>query len=205
MYAHSINAYYSPNYNEIVIPAGILQEPFYYEEDNIGENFAGIGMVIGHEIIHGFDDHGRLYDYKGNYNNWWTNNDIILYNKKIQELKNQFQSYTIMNEIINVNLTIGENIADLGGIKYSLLSLLQIIKNNPLKKKIIKNFFYNYANIWAYNIRYDKLKKNNLIDPHLPYNIRVNGIIKNINIFYKIFNINSGDMFIPENERISIW
>ena len=208
MNSHDINAYYSPSFNEIVIPAGILQKPFFYNDKNKhGYNFGGIGMIIGHEIIHGFDDKGKLFDENGNLNNWWNKYDIIKYNTKVQALKNQFSSYSFMNEIINTDLTIGENIADLGGLKFSLNALEKniIMYDDITKTTIFKNFFYNYANIWASNIRKEKLKQNILIDSHSPALLRVNGILKNIDKFYEIYNICDGDLFLSKNNRIMIW
>lgn len=208
MNSHDINAYYSPSFNEIVIPAGILQKPFFYNDKNKhGYNFGGIGMIIGHEIIHGFDDKGKLFDENGNLNNWWNKYDIIKYNTKVQALKNQFNSYSFMNEIINTDLTIGENIADLGGLKFSLNALEKniIMYDDITKTTIFKNFFYNYANIWASNIRKEKLKQNILIDSHSPALLRVNGVLKNIDKFYEIYNICDGDLFLSKNNRIMIW
>lgn len=209
MNSHNINAYYSPIFNEIVIPAGILQEPFFYNDDKfVGHNFGGIGMIIGHEIIHGFDDKGKLYDENGNLNNWWDNEDLIKYKEKVNLLKKQFEDYIIMNYKINTELTIGENIADLGGIKFSLLALecyLNKNKDNKNSLEVFKNFFNNYAHIWASNIRQDFLKQKLLNDPHSPPIFRVNGIVKNIDKFYEIYNINDGNLFIDKNKRISIW
>lgn len=206
MNSHNINAYYSPIFNEIVIPAGILQEPFFYNDEKfIGYNFGGIGMIIGHEIIHGFDDKGKLYDENGNLNNWWDNEDLTIYKEKVNLLKKQFEDYNIMNYKINTELTIGENIADLGGIKFSLLALEYYLDKNKDSLEIFKNFFYNYAHIWACNIRIDFLKQKLLNDPHSPPLFRVNGIIKNIDKFYEIYNINDGELYLPKDKRISIW
>ncbi len=202
MHPHNINAYYSPKYNEIVIPAGILQEPFYYINDNeinIAKNYGGIGIIIGHEIIHAFDDKGRLYDEKGNLNNWWVSEDIIKYNEKVESLKNQFKNYEFMGYKFNMNLTIGEIIADLGGVKFALEGL-----KTYFNKNMFKYFFLNFAFMWASNIKLERLKYNILIDPHLPSILRVNGIIKNIDEFYETFN----DMelnILSKNDRITIW
>lgn len=200
MNAHYINAYYSPTYNEIVIPAGILQEPFFYNNLNeLSKNFGGIGSVIGHEIIHAFDDEGSLYDEFGNLNNWWDKQDNIIYKKNIEIFKKQFENYTFMDQKFNMDLTIGENIADLGGLKFALYAL----KEQPNKN--LKDFFINYSNIWANTIRLEKLKQNVLTDPHLPSILRVNGILKNIDEFYDTFNIFNGNMFISKKNRIVIW
>lgn len=202
MSAHHINAYYSPQSNEIVIPAGILQEPFYYTDpDKIGSNFGGIGMIIGHEIIHGFDDKGRLYDQYGNLNNWWSNDDIKYYNNQVDKLKEQYNKYDV-----NTSLTIGETIADLGGLKFSILALKEyLIKINKLNKEYFKDLFINFAQCWANNIREEYLKQKKANDPHPEPKYRVNGVIKNIDMFYEIFNIKDGDLFLAPKERVNIW
>lgn len=202
MSAHHINAYYSPQSNEIVIPAGILQEPFYYTDpDKIGSNFGGIGMIIGHEIIHGFDDKGRLYDQYGNLNNWWSNDDIKYYNNQVDKLKEQYNKYDV-----NTSLTIGETIADLGGLKFSILALKEyLIKINKLNKEYFKDLFINFAQCWANNIREEYLKQKKANDPHPEPKYRVNGVIKNIDMFYEIFNIKDGELFLEPKERVNIW
>jgi putative endopeptidase len=202
MSAHHINAYYSPQSNEIVIPAGILQEPFYCNDPNkIGSNFGGIGMIIGHEIIHGFDDKGRLYDQYGNLNNWWSNDDIKYYNNQVDKLKEQYNKYNV-----NTSLTIGETIADLGGLKFSILALkVYLNKINKLNKEYFKDLFINFAYSWANNIREEYLKQKKANDPHPEPKYRVNGIIKNIDMFYQIFNIKDGELFLEPTERVNIW
>ena len=202
MSAHHINAYYSPQSNEIVIPAGILQEPFYYNDPNkIGSNFGGIGMIIGHEIIHGFDDKGRLYDQYGNLNNWWSDNDVNYYNKQVDKLKEQYNKYDV-----NTSLTIGETIADLGGLKFSILALKEYLtKINKLNKEDFQELFINFAQCWANNIREEYLKQKKANDPHPEPKYRVNGVIKNIDMFYESFNIKDGELFLPPQERVNIW
>lgn len=202
MYAHHINAYYSPQTNEIVIPAGILQEPFYQSDPNkIGSNFGGIGMIIGHEIIHGFDDKGRLYDQYGNLTNWWSENDIKYYDIQVNKLKAQYNKYNV-----NTSLTIGETIADLGGLKFSIFALKKyLIDNDNLKYKYFKDLFVNFAYCWANNIREEYLKQKKANDPHPEPKHRVNGIIQNIDMFYKIFNIKDGKLFLLPEERVNIW
>jgi len=202
MSPHHINAYYSPQHNEIVIPAGILQEPFYYSDsDNVGSNFGGIGMIIGHEIIHGFDDKGRLYDQYGNLNNWWSDDDIKYYNNQVDKLKAQYNNYNV-----NTELTIGETIADLGGLKFSLIALEKyLIQINKINKQYIQDFFINFAYCWANNIREEYLKQKKANDPHPEPKHRVNGVLQNIDMFYKIFNIKDGKLFLSPEERVNIW
>lgn len=199
MSAHHINAYYSPQNNEIVIPAGILQEPFYYSDpEKIGSNFGGIGMIIGHEIIHGFDDKGRLYDQFGNLNNWWSDDDIKYYNNQVDKLKEQYNKYNV-----NTSLTIGETIADLGGLKFSILALKEYL--TKINKQYFSDLFINFAYCWANNIREEYLKQKKANDPHPEPKYRVNGIIKNIDMFYDIFNIKDGELFLAPKERVNIW
>lgn len=201
MHPQHVNAYYSPNSNEIVFPAAILQEPFFYE-DNIIKSFGGIGAVIGHEIIHGFDNKGRLFDENGNLNNWWQPNDNEKYCKLVNKLIDQYNSYKIHGEFINGKLTLGENIADLGGINFALKGL-ELYKD--LNIEDYKMFFNNYAFIWAISIRKEKVLHNLLSDPHSPNIFRVNGILKNIDKFYEIYKIESGDMYLKPEDRIKIW
>ena len=210
MNPHEINAYYSPNMNEIVFPAGVLQEPFF--GDNIALNFGGIGTVIGHEIIHGFDDMGSLFDKDGNMKNWWTKNDMIEYMKKTNKLKNMFNNIVISkNTDININgeLTLGENIADLGGVDISFNAMIKYYKKYKKTNMTIeeqKKFFYNYANVWKYNIRKKEAIKKLLTDPHSPPYYRVNTTLPNIDAFYKVFNITDNNMmWLDINKRIKIW
>lgn len=201
MHPQTVNAYYSQSDNEFVIPAGILDEPFYFKNDII-KSFSGIGFIIGHEIIHAFDNKGRLFDENGNLKNWWTPIDNEKYIKLSNKLIFQYNNYNI-----NGSLTLGENIADLGGIKFAVLSLILFLKkhNCKLKYSYFKTFFINYAYCLASNIREEKAKELLLTDPHSPSEYRVNGILKNINIFLKVFKINSGNMFLNIEDQIVIW
>lgn len=185
MSPHDVNAYYSPSYNEIVFPAGILQPPMFSLCQDIGSNYGGIGTIIGHEITHGFDDQGSKFDGDGNLKNWWSDNDKIKYNKKTQIIKEQYAKYHIEGENVNGELTLGENIADIGGVKLSLNAL----KRFKLGKYYIKDFFINYANIWKIKYQKEKILEKLITDPHSPNIFRVNGVVYNINDFYKTFNI----------------
>jgi len=201
-----VNAYYSPSSNEIVFPAGILQPPFFSENYDTALNFGGIGMVIGHEMTHGFDDEGCKFDAKGNLNNWWSPKDYKKYKEKTDLIKQQYNKYSIDGESVNGELTLGENIADLGGITIALESLKKYLKENPSENKLIDNlspyqrFFINYARIWRCNTRPEEIKHKLLVDPHSPPELRVNGILKNIDDYYKHFNIKT-DLMI----RAKIW
>jgi len=206
MNPYHVNAYYSSTYNEIVFPAGILQKPFFSLEQDMSENFGGIGMVIGHEIIHGFDDNGSKFDENGNLNNWWSLQDLNKYKLKLDSIIKQYDEYEIEGIKLNGKLTLGENVSDLGGLNLSIKSMIKYFNNcNDINSKI-KLFFINYANIWKSKIR----KKDNiyrlLTDPHSPPEIRVNNVIKNNDFFYKVFDINPNDkLYLESNKRINIW
>lgn len=197
MHPQVTNAYYSPSHNEIVFPAAILQEPFLFENDIIG-SFAGIGFIVGHEIIHTFDNKGRLFDEHGNYLNWWDNNDNNKYIDITNKLVSQYNNYTIFNENINGELTLGENIADLDGLNFTLkgLKLYYKLTNNILTVEDYQLFFKSFANILACNIREEKQKQLLLIDPHSPNIFRVNGVLRNVHKFYEVFNIHYNDELI---------
>ena len=218
MNAHEINAYYSPTNNEIVFPAGILQEPFYSINQSLAENLGGIGAVIGHEMTHGFDDNGRLYDSDGNLNEWWSKEDgdgetdIDKFNKRSKKLEELFNSYEYFGIKVNGKLTLGENIADLGGLTFSLKTLERILSNNNLAefkediKTETKKLFEQWAKIWRCNITDDTLKNQLLTDPHSPTDLRVNAILRNLDEFYEIYNITENDkMYLEPNMRSKIW
>ena len=208
MTPHTINAYYDPTKNEIVFPAGILQEPFFNPTASIASNYGGIGAVICHEITHGFDDQGCEFDADGNLNNWWTEMDKEEFNKVSKKLEEQFNSYIIEGMNINGKLTLGENIADLGGVSITLDCLKDYLYQYPEinYNTELNNFFKQWAIIWRNNIRPDEAKKRILTDPHSPGCLRVNGILKNIDVFYAIFNINENDdMYLNKENRCLIW
>jgi len=212
MYPQEVNAYYSPSNNEIVFPAGILQPPFFSEKYDAGLNYGGIGAVIGHEITHGFDDEGCKYDAKGNLNNWWSKNDYIKYKAKTEIIKNQFNKFNIENEFVNGELTLGENLADLGGLTISLESLKKYLIENPTENKLIEGLspiqrlFINYSRLWKANTRKEQIKQNILTDRHSPPEFRVNGIVNNIDDFYTAFGIKEqSKLFLPKNKRAKIW
>ena len=208
MNAHDINAYYSPTNNEIVFPAGILQEPFYSINQSISENLGGIGAVIGHEMTHGFDDKGRLYDSNGNLNDWWTKEDEMKFKDRSNKLEELFNSYEYFGIPVNGKLTMGENIADLGGLTFSLKTIDRIY-NSSSKKDLIeerKKLFVQWAKIWRCNITDDTLKNQLLTDPHSPTQLRVNAILRNLDEFYEIFNIKESDkMYLAPELRSKIW
>lgn len=204
MNVFDVNAYYSPQYNEIVFPAAILQKPFFSDDYPDSLNYGGIGVVIGHEITHGFDDQGRKFDKDGNLNNWYEQTDILTFNNITARLKKQFSNYYILNIAINGELTLGENIADLGGVSISLNSLKKITNSNQIKT-VLQEFFYNYARVWRINVRDEESKRRLQTDPHSPGIWRVNGILTNIDEFYSVFDIKGGDLYKNITDRVTIW
>ena len=209
MFAHQVNAYYSPSFNEIVFPAGILQAPFFDKDYDIELNFGGIGSVIGHEMTHGFDDQGCKFDGDGNLFNWWTDNDRKEYRGKTKLIEDQFKNYIIEGENLNGKLTLGENIADLGGVSISLRALESYYDNKLSKEELCdakKKFFGNYATIWRCNTRKKEILKRVIEDPHSPPVFRVNGVLSNLNDFYECYNLNENHkLWRNKSLRAKIW
>ena len=207
-----VNAYYSPTSNEIVFPAAILQPPFFYLDADDAVNYGAIGVVIGHEMTHGFDDKGRLYDKDGNLNTWWTDEDSERFTKRADVLVNQFNEFVVLDSVkANGKYTLGENIADLGGINisYTAFSKTDQWKNN---KEMIngftpdQRFFLSYAHLWAQNIRDKEILRRTQEDVHSLGRLRVIGPLRNVSVFHDAFDIKEGDyMFLPESERALIW
>jgi predicted metalloendopeptidase len=194
-YAFEVNAYYSPLNNEIVFPAGILQDPFFDLNASIEKNYGGLGYIIGHEIIHSFDSYGRLYDENGNLSyTLWTDKDNQKYYERVKILLDQLSKYKLNQKLVE-----GEAIADLGGLLFSLQTL------KKQKTVDLKIFFKSFANIFASNIREEKRKQKLLLDYHPPHNIRVNNTLKNIDDFYTTFNITKGKMYLEKNARTRVW
>jgi len=208
MNPQEINAYYTPSYNEMVFPCGILQKPFFSLDMDMACNFGGIGCIIGHEITHGFDDMGSKYDMNGNLNNWWTEKDSKYYKNKSNLFKNMFDKLELYGNKVNGELTLGENIADLGGVEIAFNSLVDYYYNHKdeLTNDSYKRFFYSYANIWKCVITKEEVIKRLTTDPHSPHRFRVNAILNNVNAFYNTFDIpKNSPMWLEENERFSIW
>lgn len=212
MNPHMVNAYYSPSNNEIVFPAGILQEPFFSENYDTPLNFGAIGAVIGHEITHGFDDMGRKFDSNGNLNDWWTQTDEVKYKEKTTKIRNQFANYIIEGKNLNGDLTLGENIADLGGVSISYHALKKYLLENPNENVILEGFtpeqrfFLNYAKIWRCSTRKEEIHNRILVDPHSPPIFRVNGVVTNLEEFYQAFGVKEDSpLWKPKEARINIW
>jgi putative endopeptidase len=212
MTPQTVNAYYNPNMNEIVFPAGILQPPFFYANGDDAVNYGAIGVVIGHEMTHGFDDQGRMYDKDGNLKDWWTKVDADNFKKQTQVLIDQYSSIKVLNDLtVDGKLTIGENIADLGGVNVSYTAFLKTLAGKDINEKIDgftlpQRFFLSYAQVWRNNIRDKALMRSLKEDVHSPGVARVNGIVYNIPAFYPAFNILPTDkLYKAVDKRASIW
>ena len=211
MTPQTINAYYNPNKNEIVFPAAILQPPFFDAEADDALNYGGIGSVIGHEITHGFDDEGRKFDAEGNMINWWTEEDGNNFKRLTDMVVEQFNEYTVLDTVhINGKLTLGENIADLGGLTISYYAFQKAIADKPIG--LIdgftpnQRFFISWAQIWRLNSRPEQTQLQANTDPHSPSIYRVNGPLSNMNEFKNAFNCSDGDkMMRPVDKRVVIW
>jgi putative endopeptidase len=207
-----VNAYYSPTMNEIVFPAGILQPPFFFLDGDDAVNYGAIGVVIGHEMTHGFDDKGRLYDKNGNLNTWWTDADSERFMERAEVLVNQFNQYKITDSVYaNGKYTLGENIADLGGINIAYTAFTKTGQWKNQDKTIEgftpdQRFFLAYAQVWAQNIRLEEALRRTQEDVHSLGEYRVKGPLRNVPEFHKAFAIAEGDfMYLPEAERAVIW
>jgi len=206
----TVNAYYNPLFNEIVFPAGILQFPFFDPDADDAINYGGIGMVIGHEMTHGFDDQGRQYDKDGNLKDWWTTEDAVKFKARVKVMIDQYNEFTVVGLHVNGSLTQGENLADNGGLAIAY----EAFKNTPEGKSDKKidgftpdqRFFLSVAQIWRSKIRDAAQRYRIANDPHSPAMYRVNGPLSNIPAFYKAFNIKPGDkMYRPDSLRVKVW
>ncbi len=217
MTPQTINAYYNPMANEIVFPAGILQAPFFDPQASDAENYGGIGVVIGHEMTHGFDDQGRNFDAEGNMTDWWTAEDAAKFNEKTGKLIEQFNAVEVLPGLhANGAYTLGENIADQGGLRVSMTAFLdsQKKKGVDIKSDAAKIdgftpeqvFYMNYGNIWAGNIRDEEIRSLTNGDVHSLGCNRVNVSLKNIAPFFEAFGITEEQpMYRPAEERVVIW
>ena len=211
MTPQTINAYYNPTTNEICFPAGILQPPFFNAEADDACNYGAIGVVIGHEMTHGFDDQGSQFDKDGNLRNWWTEADKKNFEERTQVMRRFFDRIEVMPGLhANGQLTLGENIADHGGLNISFQALHNAMKEQPLGEKDgytpEQRFFLSYGLIWANNIRDEKLRQQVKTDPHSPALWRVNGALPHIDAWYKAFNITKKDpLFVAKKDRVDVW
>lgn len=211
MTPQTINAYYNPTTNEICFPAGILQPPFFNAEADDACNYGAIGVVIGHEMTHGFDDQGSQFDKDGNLRNWWTARDNEQFHARTKVMKDFFDNISVLPDMkANGQLTLGENIADHGGLNIAFDALQDAMKAQPLGVKDgftpEQRFFLSYGFIWANNTREAMLRMLNKMDPHSPGRWRVNGALPHIDAWYKAFNVKKGDaLFVPKAKRVDIW
>lgn len=212
MTPQTVNAYYNPSSNEIVFPAGILQPPFFYAEGDDAVNYGAIGVVIGHEMTHGFDDQGRQYDKKGNLTNWWTESDEAAFKQATEKMKSRFSDVEVIDgKKINGELTLGENIADLGGLNIAHQAFLNTLKDNQVDPMVDgqsfdQRFLLAYARIWAGNYRDEYLRQQLVTDPHANGKYRVNVQLPMLDFFYEAFGVKETEaMFVRPEERIVIW
>lgn len=211
MTPQTINAYYNPTTNEICFPAGILQPPFFNAEADDAVNYGAIGVVIGHEMTHGFDDNGSMFDKDGNLRNWWTEADGKNFAARTQVMKDYFDKIEVLPGLMaNGKLTLGENIADHGGLNISYHALQNSMKEKPLKKvdgfTPEQRFFLSYGLIWANNMREERIRQQTKTDPHSLGRWRVNGALPHIDAWYDAFGIKKSDpLYLPKDKRVDVW
>src|SRR5215831_7733816 len=211
MTPQTVNAYYFPPANEIVFPAAILQPPFFDPSADDAVNYGAIGSVIGHEMSHGFDDQGRHYDGDGNLSNWWTDSDDKEFRGRAAQLAKEYSSFSPLPELsVNGELTLGENIGDLGGVamSYRAYKLSLGGKGAPVLDRYTgdQRFFLGYGQIWARKTRDDEVRRRLLTDPHSPSEYRVNGVVVNQPAFYSAFSLKPGDkLYRDPKDRVKIW
>ena len=211
MTPQTVNAYYNPTTNEICFPAGILQYPFFDPKADEAFNYGAIGVVIGHEMTHGFDDQGRQYDADGNMKDWWTANDAKGFDKRAKLYSDYFDGIEVLPGLhANGKFTLGENLADHGGLQVAYNAFLNATAKKPLKDKDgftpAQRFFLAYAGVWGQNITDKEIRNRVKRDPHSLGKWRVDGALPHIDAFYKAWNVKKGDkMYLPESERLQLW
>ncbi|HEX4854495.1 MAG TPA: M13-type metalloendopeptidase [Arenimonas sp.] len=211
MSPQTVNAYYNPLANEIVFPAAILQPPFFDPEADDAVNYGGIGAVIGHEMIHGYDDQGSRFDATGNFKNWWTEADMAGFKERTGRLVAQFDAYGYGDDMkVNGNLTLGENIADLGGLAVAYDALQKSLENKRVAEidgySPDQRFFMNWATVWRVNYKPEELKVRLQTDPHAPARFRAMGAPSNLPAFAAAFGCQEGDPMVRSGEaKVAIW
>ncbi|BDM65891.1 peptidase M13 [Shewanella sp. NFH-SH190041] len=211
MTPQTVNAYFNPVNNEIVFPAAILQPPFFNMEADDAVNYGGIGAVIGHEISHGFDDQGAKYDGDGNLRNWWSAQDKQEFQKRANQLAAQYSQYEALpGKFVNGEMTLGENIGDLGGLTVALRAYEMSLNGKP--SPVIdgltgeQRLFMGWSQIWRRNYRDEEMGRRLLTDVHSPSHFRAMGTPRNIPEFYEVFQVKEGDkMYLPPEQRVKIW
>ncbi len=213
MTPETVNAYFNPQQNEIVFPAGILQPPFFDVTMDDAVNYGAIGVVIGHEMTHGYDDEGRKYDADGNLNDWWTETDAKAFEERAQRVVDEYNGFEALPGLhVNGKLTLGENLADLGGIHIAYEALQRALAKDPSQRKSIdgftpeQRFFISFAQVWRTNIREAEAQRLVTVDPHSPGRFRSFGPLLNVQEFYDAFDIKPGGaMWLPPEKRAVIW
>ena len=211
MTPQTVNAYYNPTTNEICFPAGILQVPFFDPTADDAFNYGAIGVVIGHEMTHGFDDQGRHYDKNGNMTDWWTASDAENFNKRAEYFEKFFSAIKVLPDLnANGKLTLGENLADHGGLEVSFNAYRHATKDAPLETidglTPDQRFFLAYAGVWAANITEEEIRNRTKMDPHSLGEWRVNGALPHINAWYEAYGVKPGDkLYLPEDKRLKLW
>lgn len=209
----TVNAYFGATQNEIVFPAGILQPPFFDAKGDDAVNYGGIGLVIGHEITHGYDDQGRKFDERGNLRDWWTKADAREFQRRAKRVVQQYDAFEpLPGEHVKGALTLGENIADLGGASIAFEALQRRLARSPGRRRSIdglsseQRFFVSFAQIWRETVRPLETRRRLTVDNHSPGRFRVIGAVQNAGPFFEAFEIQKGDpMFRPESLRVHIW
>ena len=211
MTPQTVNAYYNPTTNEICFPAGILQVPFFDMTADDAFNYGAIGVVIGHEMTHGFDDQGRQFDKEGNMHDWWKESDGKNFTERTDKYADFFSQINVLPDLkANGRLTLGENLADHGGLQVAYAAFKNATKNNPLPVidglTADQRFFLAYAGVWAGNIVEAEIRNRTKSDPHSLGRWRVNGALPHIDAWYEAFGIKEGDkMYIPKEKRLQLW
>jgi len=212
MTPQTVNAYYNPLSNQITFPAAILQPPFFDPNADPAVNYGAIGAIIGHEMGHGFDDQGSQFGPTGKFENWWTDSAKKAFGERTAALVAQYDGYeAVPGTKIQGKLTLGENIGDLGGVE-AAYGAFQKYQAEHGKAPVIggltgdQRFFLSYAQAWQTKLREDTARQYALIDPHSPAKFRVNGIVRNVDAWYKAFNIQPGDaLYLAPEQRVHIW
>ncbi|HEV2866626.1 MAG TPA: M13 family metallopeptidase, partial [Allosphingosinicella sp.] len=203
---------YNPLLNQITFPAGILQPPFFDPNADPAVNYGAIGAVIGHEIGHGFDDQGRQFDASGRLRDWWTANSAQRFRERAARLGAQYSAYEPLPGLhVNGELTMGENIGDLGGLEMAYAAYRRYVAQHgepPVIDGLTgdQRFFLAFAQVWRSQLREGTLRERVLTDEHSPPEFRVNGVVRNVDAWYRAFNVQPGDrLYLPPEQRVRIW